>query len=233
MATTNYLTFGDEIVYENRAGTERDYMRDPIGSTAALLDNTQTQTDTFFYWPYGEQRTRTGTSATPFLYIGGFGYFYDNATGLSYIRARYLVASLGRWITVDHKWPELAAYCYAQNAPTVLIDPMGEMAMLAVVLPASGILGPAGPAIVLGAIAATIIVIAVWSLLNRRPDPDPNQGRKDHCSAECVEICCYQFEHLNEWFLYQTCQVDCRAQCTASLGLGYICLKDYAEPGGH
>ena len=41
----------------------------------ALLDNTQAQTDTFAYWPYGEERTRTGTTPTPFRFVGALGYY--------------------------------------------------------------------------------------------------------------------------------------------------------------
>src|SRR5947207_2497373 len=43
-----------EVLSENRGGVKRDYLPDPLGSTVALLDNTQTKTDTFTYWPYGE-----------------------------------------------------------------------------------------------------------------------------------------------------------------------------------
>ena len=52
--TVRYTTLDGEIVSENRRGVMRDYVPDPLGSTVALLDNTQTQTDTFSYWPYGE-----------------------------------------------------------------------------------------------------------------------------------------------------------------------------------
>lgn len=51
MATVvNYTTVNGVILSENRAGIKRDYMRDGLGSTIALLDSTQTQTDTYFYW---------------------------------------------------------------------------------------------------------------------------------------------------------------------------------------
>jgi hypothetical protein len=46
------------------------YVPDSLGSTVALLDNTQTQTDTFSYWPYSEVNTRTGTTPTPFQFGG-------------------------------------------------------------------------------------------------------------------------------------------------------------------
>ena len=48
-----YTVIDGEVVSEKRSGVERDYVPDPLGSTVALLDNTQAQTDTFAYWPYG------------------------------------------------------------------------------------------------------------------------------------------------------------------------------------
>ena len=61
-----YTTINGEIISENRNGVERDYVPDPLGSTLALLYNTQIKTDTFTYWPYGQVKTRTGTTASPF-----------------------------------------------------------------------------------------------------------------------------------------------------------------------
>ena len=56
----SYLSVEGEILSETRNGVERDYLPDPLGSTAALLDSSQTKTDTYFYWPYGETRSHTG-----------------------------------------------------------------------------------------------------------------------------------------------------------------------------
>ena len=70
MPVVNYTNFDGEIVAEERNGVTRQYVPDPLGSTVALLDNTQAKTDTFSYWPYGEERTRTGTTPTPFQFVG-------------------------------------------------------------------------------------------------------------------------------------------------------------------
>src|SRR5215831_9400331 len=100
MGVVNYTVVNGEILAENRDNVRRWYVPDPLGSTVALLDNTQTQTDTFTYWPYGEERTRTGTTATPFRYVGMHGYYKD-ATGLTYVRARVLAPNRSRWLTED------------------------------------------------------------------------------------------------------------------------------------
>src|SRR5436309_165257 len=84
-----YTVLDGEVVSEKRSGAERDYVPDPLGSTVALLDSTQAQTDTYAYWPYGEERTSTGTTGTPLRFVGAFGYYKD-AAGRSYVRARVL-----------------------------------------------------------------------------------------------------------------------------------------------
>ena len=75
MPTVRYSVLEGEIIAEKRAGVRKLYVPDSLGSTVALLDNTQTQTDTFSYWPYGENRTRTGKSSTPFQFVGTEGYY--------------------------------------------------------------------------------------------------------------------------------------------------------------
>ncbi|MFN8139550.1 MAG: RHS repeat-associated core domain-containing protein [Fimbriimonadales bacterium] len=126
MPTVRYTVANGEIIAEKRGGVRRSYVPDPLGSTIALLDNTQTKTDTFSYWPYGEVQSRTGTTATPFQFVGTLGYYRD-ATDRMYVRARYLRPNMGRWQTVDPLWPrlELRPYAYAENAPPTLRDKTG------------------------------------------------------------------------------------------------------------
>src|SRR5437016_14212477 len=95
-----YTVVDGEVLSENRGGVKRDYVPDPLGSTVALLDNSQAQTDTFTYWPYGEVKTRTGNTATPFQFVGTVGYYRDSASK-TYVRARYLDTQKGRWLTQD------------------------------------------------------------------------------------------------------------------------------------
>ena len=64
MPTTRYSVFDGEIVSESRAGVLHDYVSDPLGNTVALLDNTQTQTDQWAYFPYGESVRIKGTTPT-------------------------------------------------------------------------------------------------------------------------------------------------------------------------
>ncbi|MCW3096933.1 MAG: repeat-associated core domain protein [Chthonomonadaceae bacterium] len=127
MATTRYTTFDGEIVSENRSGVMRDYVPDPLGSTVALLDSTQTQTDTFAYWPYGENRTRTGTTSTPFQFVGTAGYYRDS-TSKAYVRARHIDNAKGRWINEDpigFQSRDTNLYAYVSANPVSWEDPSG------------------------------------------------------------------------------------------------------------
>jgi RHS repeat-associated protein len=104
------------------------YVPDPLGSTVALLDNTQTQTDTFTYWPYGEVRTRTGTTPTPFQYVGTKGCYQDSSSR-TYMRARVLDVQQGRWQTQDpigFEGGDWNLYRYTVNRPVQDTDPSGQ-----------------------------------------------------------------------------------------------------------
>lgn len=68
-ASVVYTTFAGQIVSENRGGVVKEYLPDPLGSTIALA-NSSAITDTWDYWPYGEVMTRTGSTPTPFTFVG-------------------------------------------------------------------------------------------------------------------------------------------------------------------
>ena len=125
MTVTSYLTVDGEILAETRGGTDRDYVPDALGSVAALLDGSQSVTDAFSYWPYGEERERTGTTATPFSFVGALGY-YDDGPSRTYVRARSYRPGLARWQTVDPLWPGEPAYSYAYGSPTTMVDRDGQ-----------------------------------------------------------------------------------------------------------
>ena len=122
-----YLVLDGEIISENRNGVERDYLPDPQGNTIALLDNTQTKTDTFTYWPYGEVKTRTGTTPTPFQYGGTWGYYIDSSSRL-YARRRVEDAVKGRWMTegpIGFRGKTWNLYEYCKASPISFKDPTG------------------------------------------------------------------------------------------------------------
>jgi RHS repeat-associated protein len=122
-----YTVLDGEVLAEKRGGVRHELVPDSLGSTVALLDSGQAISDTFAYWPYGEERTRTGTTATPFRFVGTQGYYRDSPSR-SYVRARFLDQARARWMTPD---PRAAGhehgspYVYAAARPTTDLDPSG------------------------------------------------------------------------------------------------------------
>jgi hypothetical protein len=121
--SVTYTTVGGRALYENRGGAERYYSRDPLGNTVALIDGSGNVTNTFSYWPNGEIRSRTGSTATPFTFLGTLGYFLDYIAKF-YVRARMLlpptlVSIFGTTSSVAFgtysEWPELTIYGHNPN----------------------------------------------------------------------------------------------------------------------
>lgn len=125
--SVTYTTMNGVILHENRGGTERDYMPDTMGNTAAVLNSSQAKAASWKYWPYGEIRATGGSSPTRFLYGGTLGYRSDDS-GRAYIRARELDEKKARWMQVDPMWPEEVAYPYAHCSPSFAVDPSGRFA---------------------------------------------------------------------------------------------------------
>ena len=122
-----YTVLDGEILAQERSGVKHDYVPDPLGSVIALYDTNQTKTDTFSYWPYGDVKSRTGSTPTHFGFEGTGGYYAD-VTGRCYVRARHLSTAKGCWMT-----PELplymswgaSPYYYCGGNPTSYVDPSG------------------------------------------------------------------------------------------------------------
>ncbi len=124
------MTMNGRIVSETRNGVRHFHAHDQLGNTIALYDDSGTKTDSYTYWPYGEVRTRTGTTVNPFQFCGAWGYYKDS-TGRTYVRARTLRADLTRWVSVDPMWQlTLTAYVYASADPVTLADASGLYAIL-------------------------------------------------------------------------------------------------------
>ncbi|WP_420232920.1 RHS repeat domain-containing protein [Pseudomonas sp. ABY48] len=88
------------------------------------------------YKPYGEKLNRSAPSSNN--KIGYHGRAYDDATGLSYMGARYYDPVLGRFMGVDpvdfqeDNLHSFNRYAYANNNPYKFVDPTGEYADLAI-----------------------------------------------------------------------------------------------------
>lgn len=131
MGVVRYTVINGEVVAEKRDGIRRQYVPNPHGSTVVLLDNTQVKTDTFTYWPYGEEIRHTGTTQTPFRYMGAMGYYKDSP-GRLYVRARSFRTNVGKWLTSDpisFYGGSLNLYEYLHGNPPTYADPSGLFAL--------------------------------------------------------------------------------------------------------
>lgn len=111
------------------AGTSLEvYHADQLGSIRAITDGAGVVTATYRTDEWGVPTASTGASTQPFAFTGE----PRDATGLSYLRARYYDPSLGRFMSRD-PWPgdarscqTLDRYAYAGNNPATFSDPSGR-----------------------------------------------------------------------------------------------------------
>jgi len=125
--------YGDDLISQERSGTASYYHYDGIGSTRALTDDLGDATDTYNYEAFGTLLNQTGTTENNYLFTGEQ---YDPNAGFYYLRARWMNPETGRFLTVDpfegvDRDPvTLHKYLYAANAPTMYVDPSGEIWLL-------------------------------------------------------------------------------------------------------
>lgn len=128
MGTVRYTVINGEVIAEKRNGLRSLYVPDPLGSTVALLDNTQAQMDTFSYWPYGGNDARSGSTATPFQFMGTAGYYRDRTNSI-YVRSRTLSTQEGRWTSASAREQRMGAnaYSYSKSRPVTPILTEGQL----------------------------------------------------------------------------------------------------------
>jgi RHS repeat-associated protein len=104
----------------------RYYHSDEQGSTLALTDEVGAVTDQFAYTPYGTA-TRTGSSDTPFQWLGGYGVYYNSETDLHLTLHRAYSADMRRFISTDPMGIDSFAnlYAYGDMNPLFFVDPYG------------------------------------------------------------------------------------------------------------
>jgi len=100
-----------EVVGHVKGSEKRDYIVDHLGSVVAYLNSSQTLTDQFEYWPYGETIAEVEAGTEPFLWVGSLGYFRENDLR-TYIRAREYRQDLGSWMQLDPLWPAGSGFGY-------------------------------------------------------------------------------------------------------------------------
>lgn len=102
--TVNYATDGSDVaspvladtnatytpgLSERRGTTSKFYHADALGSTRGITDASQSATDGILYDAFGQTVSRTGTTPTPFGFVGTGQYQTDPDSGLMLLGHRY------------------------------------------------------------------------------------------------------------------------------------------------
>ncbi len=123
-----YYTRGSELISRETSGEIRYYQYDPNGSVRLLTDASGDISDTYTFDAFGSLIFQTGTSGNSFLFQGEQ---YDSATGLYYLRARYMNPGTGTFTTMDAYQGStsdpmsLHKYLFANANPVMYSDPSG------------------------------------------------------------------------------------------------------------
>ena len=134
MKTTNGVVtkyvYGRGLIGEVIYCVFKTYHFDSRGSTIAITDASGNITDTFAYDTYGKLLTRTGINKVIFGYNGRDGIVTDD-NGLIYMRARYYLPEMKRFINADviagaiSNAITLNRFAYANGNPVSFVDPFG------------------------------------------------------------------------------------------------------------
>ena len=110
---------------ERRGSTSKFYHGDALGSTRGITNSSQSVTDSVLYDSFGMNVSRTGTTPTPFGFVGKGQYQTDSDSGLMLLGHRYYDAGAGRFISSDPAKAGDNWYAYCDNNPLKETDPLG------------------------------------------------------------------------------------------------------------
>jgi len=104
----------------------RYYHANEQGSVLALTDETGSVTDRFAYSPYGQVLGRTGTTDTPYQWLGGIAVRNEGG-GFYFMLNRYYSTDMRRFISTDPMGIDggVNLYAYAGLNPIAFVDPLG------------------------------------------------------------------------------------------------------------
>ena len=125
-ATSDYLYGPGSTPIEQvnlSTGAPSYLLSDQLGSVRAIADPSGSLTAAFSYDAWGNLTGTSGTATTPFRWAGAY---YDQASGLYYLRARWYDPVTGAFMSLDPKVAStLEPYSYSANDPLNATDPSG------------------------------------------------------------------------------------------------------------
>lgn len=147
-ANTTKATYTNDsagkLISQYRSDETSHYHYDGLGSASALTDDDETVTDTYTYSAFGNVVASTGATENPFRWVGEVGYYFDEALGNYYVRARTYQPRTATWLSLDpikfivvtvrdgltsketQNWkPLLTPYTYVMSNPLNFVDPSG------------------------------------------------------------------------------------------------------------
>lgn len=120
--------FGNDLISQNRAGSENYFHSDGLGSTRVLTNDAGNETDIYAFSAFGEVLIHEGITDNQYLYTGEQ---YDDSLDQYYLRARYYDHSIGRFTQLDsfeglkREPSSQNKYYYTPSDPVNFTDPSG------------------------------------------------------------------------------------------------------------
>ena len=109
----------------SQLGSQHWFLFDALGTTLGLAASNGSLSDMFRYEAFGTSLGRTGTTATPYQYVGGYGYFHEPNVGLEQVWWRWLALRNG-WVSRDPARQGVSLYAYVGNGAPNWRDPSGQ-----------------------------------------------------------------------------------------------------------
>jgi RHS repeat-associated protein len=130
-ADSAYYVYGQGLAYKVLPnGTHFYYHYDMTGSTVAMTDDGLAVRNAYAYDPFGRVTESFEATPNPFKFVGQYGVM-DEGNGLLFMRARFYMPEIGRFINQDPAPGEgldtqdLNLFAYTKNNPVTAIDPQG------------------------------------------------------------------------------------------------------------
>jgi RHS repeat-associated protein len=114
------------LASQRRGDASSFYGFDLQSTTRLLTSAAGTVSDGYEFKAFGDELAATGTTVNPLRYVGRYGYCHDTTAQL-YVRARYLDAVLGRWLSKDpERWYAAQFGIFAAVDPLPWRSPRGS-----------------------------------------------------------------------------------------------------------